>query len=52
MLSNTVKNKINSRLKNIYSKNFNNTDLKVFSDEIINLIKISNKRIYKTKSKN
>tara|TARA_B100000941_G_scaffold133691_1_gene94567 strand:- start:210 stop:1943 length:1734 start_codon:yes stop_codon:yes gene_type:complete len=51
MLSNTVKNKINSRLKNIYSKNFNNTDLKVFSDEIINLIKISNKRIYKTKSK-
>ena len=51
MLSNTVKNQINSRLKSIYNKNFNNVDLKVFSDEIINLIKISNKKISKTKRK-
>ena len=36
MLSNTLKRKINSKLKNIYSKNFKNKDLKIFSDEILN----------------
>ena len=51
MLSSTVKSQINSKLKNIYSKNFNNKDLKVFSDEIFELIKISNKKILKAKTK-
>ena len=37
MLSSTVKSQINSKLKNIYSKNFNNRDLKIFSDEIFEL---------------
>ena len=34
MLSSTVKSQINSKLKNIYSKNFKNNDLKIFSGEI------------------
>ena len=51
MLSSTVKSQINSKLKNIYSRNFNNKDLKIFSDEIFELIKISNKKILKSKSK-
>ena len=51
MLSSTVKSQINSRLKNIYSKNFNNKDLRIFSDEIFELIKISNKKILKAKIK-
>jgi len=51
MLSNTVKSQINSKLKNIYSKNFNNKDLRIFSDEIFELIKISNKKILKAKTK-
>ena len=45
MLSSTVKSQINSKLKNIYSKNYKNKDLKIFSDEIFELIKISNKKI-------
>ena len=45
MLSSTVKSQINSKLKNIYSKNFKNNDLKLFSDEIYELIKITNKKI-------
>ena len=49
MLSSTVKSQINSKLKNIYSKNFKNNDLKLFSDEIYELIKISNKKISKSK---
>ena len=44
MLSSTVKSQINSKLKNIYSKNFNNKDLSIFSDEFFGLIKISNKK--------
>ena len=40
MLSSTVKSQINSKLKNIYSKNFKNNNLKLFSDEIYELIKI------------
>ena len=51
MLSSTVKSQINSKLKNIYSKNFNNKDLKIFSDEIFELIKISNIKILKAKTK-
>ena len=51
MLSSTVKSQINSKLKNIYTKNFNNKDLKTFSDEIFELIKISNKKILKAKTK-
>ena len=51
MLSSTVKSQINSKLKNIYSRNFNNKDLKIFSDEIFELIKISNKKILKAKTK-
>ena len=51
MLSSTVKSQINSKLKNIYSKNFNNKDLRIFSDEIFELIKISNKKILKAKTK-
>jgi len=52
MLSSTVKSQINSKLKNIYSKNFKNNDLKFFSDEIFELIKISNKKISKSKRRN
>ncbi len=51
MLSSTVKSQINSKLKNIYSKNFNKKDLKIFSNEIFELIKISNKKIFKAKTK-
>ena len=51
MLSSTVKSRISSKLKNIYSRNFNNKDLKIFSDEIFGLIKISNKKISKAKTK-
>ena len=52
MLSKTVKTQINSRLKNIYSKNIKGSDLKLFADELCKLIKISNKKISKAKRKN
>ena len=51
MLSSTVKSQINSKLNNIYSQNFNNQDLRIYSDEIFELIKISNKKILKAKTK-
>ena len=52
MLSKTVKTQINSRLKNIYSKNIKGSDLKLFADELCKLIQISNKKISKAKRKN
>ena len=52
MLSKTVKTQINSRLKNIYSKNIKVSDLKLFADELCKLIQISNKKISKAKRKN
>ncbi len=51
MLSKTVKTQINSRLKNIYSKNIKVSDLKLFADELCKLIQISNKKISKAKRK-
>ena len=52
MLSSTVKSQINSKLKNIYSKNYKINDLKLYSDEIFELIKFSNKKISKSKRRN
>ena len=51
MLSGIVKNKINSKLNSIYSKDFKKTDLKLFADELYKLIQISNKKISKANRK-
>ena len=51
MLSGIVKNKINSKLNSIYSKDFKKTDLKLFADELYKLIQISNKKISKASRK-